>query len=666
MSKDKQKDPEMYEQPPVIDYTDEEWLYRGHLIKQLTRAKDQRDTNHTEFNDMDFFTWHEKNQKAANSYIPPKKNKADTRIVTGTTQEKEISLLSALLNYNLEPNIIAFDKFDLPIAELGENMEDLIKKSRIIEEYDDKRVMIYKELLDQGTCYVEEQWIEESKIEKNVKADYKNGVDPKKIKWTEKIQKLKGECRVNLVPGTKVYLGNMKEFHINKQPFLFTAEILPYSEVEAVYRNWERWQYVPRKIQKISDTACNDAGKGTDYENWSLQEVDLDMVEVVKYQNKWTNEYQIILNGVMMLPVGFPLTEISPSGEYTLVKGIAEPVSEFFPYGRSIPSKAKADQEVLDEMLKLIVLKTQKSFMPPLANRTKKILSKNIQYPGVITPDIDPNMLIPIGDVNGVSAAEFSTFELIKKIIDEKTVSPTFAGDLSQKGTTATEILEVKKQQMLKLGLVIYGVMSMERQLAWLRIQNILNYWTKAIDTEVDEVKGKIAEVFRTVTTPTTLENGQRGFKTIEFNKELANSLSPQQIQAEEKFLSTPGREYRKVYIDPEMLRSIRANWYIVINPTEKDSSELDRVLFVQNITDAMQLFGPQTLNVAYLKDRFAILAKEDPQKFFISEAPVTPGVGIESLQGDKGGQIGSQIREGTKNPSLKELMRVPSGAAAG
>ena len=56
--------------------------------------------------------WHEKNAKAANAYIPPKKNKTDTRIVTGTTQEKGITLLSALLNYNLEPNISAFDKTD--------------------------------------------------------------------------------------------------------------------------------------------------------------------------------------------------------------------------------------------------------------------------------------------------------------------------------------------------------------------------------------------------------------------------------------------------------------------------------------------------------------------------------------------------------------------------
>ena len=152
-----------------VDYSEREIAYRDYLIKRLTTAKNQRDTEHTEFDDMDFYTWYEENKKAANAYIPPKKNKSDTRIVTGTTQEKGITLLSALLNYNLEPNIEPFDRQDMPIRELGENMEDMVKKSRIMEDYDDKRVLIYKDLLDQGTCFVEEQWTEKIGVEKDYK-----------------------------------------------------------------------------------------------------------------------------------------------------------------------------------------------------------------------------------------------------------------------------------------------------------------------------------------------------------------------------------------------------------------------------------------------------------------------------------------------------------------
>jgi len=646
---------------PSVDYSEDEGRYRGYLIKQLTIAATERDKNHPEFDDMSYLDWHEKNAKAANAYIPPKKNKTDTRIVTGTTQEKGITLLSALLNYNLEPNISAFDKTDLPVAEIGENMEDMVLKSRKIEDYDNKKVLIYKELLDQGTAFTEETLVEENKILKKCNFNFSEGVKLNKLKWTEKIKKMESRCNTNLLSGTKVYLGNMREFHINNQPFIFTYETIPYRKAEVVYRNWERWENVPRKVVKISPIE----GADTVYTDWTLDGVDQDMVEIIKYQDKWNNEYMIMINGIMMLPVGFPLTAVSPSGEYTIAKGVAEPISEFFPYGKSSPAKSKTDQEVLDEMLKLIVLKTQQSFKPSMANRTKRILSARIFDPGTVHADVDPNMIKPIVEPTGVTPGEFSAFELVKKIIDEKTVSPQFSGQSSTGAQTATEIMELKKQQMMKLGLLIWGVMDLEKQMAWLRVQNILENWTKPIDTKVDELKKKVTDVYKTITVETTLDGGQKGMKTIEFNPELTQNLSRKQIEAEEKFLSEPGREIKKTYIDPNVLRSLKLIWFITINPTEKDSSELDRVLFTQNIKDAAELFGFQALNLDYLRERFAILAKEDPSKFFIKGVPSMPMAEQEmamkvapgSTGKRSGSDVGSQLAEGIQKPSLKEMV---------
>ena len=652
-----EKDYEDKKEVAVIEYSQEETDYRDYLIQQMQMAANARNKQHPEFDDMTYLEWHERNAKAANAYIPPKKNATDTRIVTGTTQEKGITLLSALLNYNLEPNIIAFDKNDLPIADIGENMEDMVLKSREVDNYDCKRALIYKELLDQGTAFTEESWVEESSLDKKYDFDFSDGVKINKMKWSEKIKTVFKGARTSLISGVKVYLGNMREFHINKQPFIFTAEIVPYRQAQAIYRNWERWDKVPKKIKKSMPS--QDAE--TIYTNWSVQEVEDNMVEIIKYQDKWNNEYMIMINGVMMLPVGFPLTAVSPSGEYTISKGVAEPISEFFPYGKSSPAKSKTDQEVLDEMLKLIVLKTQQSFKPSLANRTKKVLSQKIFIPGTVHADIDPNMIQPIIDGKGVTPAEFSAFELVKRIIDEKTTSPQFSGTSGSGTQTATEVMELKKQQMMKLGLLIWGVMDFEKQMAWLRIQTILEHWTKPIDTKVDEVKGGLTNVYKTISVNTTLNGGQKGTKIIEFNPELANTLSGEQIKAEEDFLSTGGREVRKTYINPNVLRILKMLWYITINPTEKDSSELDRVLFTQNIKDAAELFGFQSLNLDYLRERFAILSKEDPTKFFIKGVPSMPMAMQEMAQGKRsGGDLGSQMAEGIEKPSLKEMIGAP------
>lgn len=659
MNKKIKKDYEKTEQPENnrVNYTVEEAIYRGYLIQQMNRAADARNRTHPEFDDMTYLEWHESNGKAANAYIPPKRNKTDTRVVTGTTQEKGITLLSALLNYNLEPNVTAFDKQDLPIVEIGENMEDMITKSQKIENYDTKRALIYKELLDQGTNFVEELHIEEQRIAKDFKFDFSEGVKINKMKWTEKLEKTYSGCRVSLISGVKVFLGNMREYHISKQPFLYTVESVPYRTAQAIYQGWERWDKVPKKVVRVLPAE----GAETVYTDWTLDEIENEMVEIIKYQDKWNNEYMIIINGVMMLPVGFPLTAISPSGEYTIVKGVAEPISEFFPYGKSSPAKSKTDQAVLDEMLRLMVLKTQQSYKPPMANRTKKILSQRIFQPGTIHADLDPNMIKPIIEPSGVTPAEFSAFELIKRIIDEKTVSPQFSGNAAQGSQTATEIMELKKQQMMKLGLLIWGVMELEKGLCWLRIQNILEHWTKPIDTKVDSLKDEIKNVYRTISVETNLDGGQKGIKQIEFNPELAGTLTSEQVKAEEDFLSSPGSKVRKTYINPEVLRALHLIWYITITPTEKDSSELDRVLFTQNIKDASELFGFQSMNLEYLRERFAILAKEDPNKFFIKEVPSIPQAEADKAAENQGKQLGgdmaAQMGEGIKKPSLKQMV---------
>jgi hypothetical protein len=621
------------------EYLPEEIVYRQELIKKMISSKNARDASHREFNDMDYRNYYDSNLRAANSYIPPKKNQEDTRVVTGTTEEKGNTLLSAILNYNLEPNVIAFDKNDMEVDELGRTMQDLIKKSREIDEYDVKRMLIYKELLDQGTCFVEEQWVDERRIEKKLKdINWYDGIQVAKIDWTEK--EVKGFCgaQARLIAGDKVYLGNIKEFEIKKQPFLFTVDIMSYSEAEAIYKNWDRFEFVPKKIVR------SEPHDNSTYRDWTLEAQEENFVEVIKYQDRFNNEFMIMLNGVMMLPIKFPLEAVSPSGSYTIAKGDVYPISNFFAYSKSIPAKTKVDQEVLDEMMKLIILKTRKSYKPSLANNTGKVLSRRIFNPGNIENQINPDQLKEIGNNNGVTQSEFSAFEFIKRIVDEKSVSPAFMGDQTSGRQTATEILELKKQQMMKLGLVIYGIISLERQLSWLRTYNILQNWTKAQDTKISEITGEMEDIFKTVTVDTELEDTQQGKKIIQFSPDAAN-YTPDQIMEEENQLSQTMRQpVRKVYVHPDVSK-MKYFWYITISPTEKDTSDLQRILFKQDVADGMQLFGPQTLNFPYLMKRFAVLSKQDPEKFFVKNAPAQPTEA--QLGGGDNGGLGAQLNRG-------------------
>lgn len=638
---------------PAVEYTSEELAYRAKIIGRIENMRQQRDGKHPEFDDMDYQTYYETNARAANSYIPPKVNQDDTRIVTGTTHEKEVTLLSATLNYNLEPSVMTFDEHDLVIEDLGKNIEDMVKKSREIEDYDAKRPLFYKEIYDQGDVFIEETWSEYYSVDKG-KVDWDDATMMKMKKVVGKLKKLTGICETRMLPGTMVYLGNIREFDERRQPDLAIVSLITYEDAASLYAEWERFANVPRQITRVAPT-----DRSYSYQDWTLQEVQTNMVEVIKYQGKFSNEYMIMLNGVLMLPVGFPLTAISPSGEYTITKGSIEPISSFFAYSKSVPAKTKVDQAVLDEMLRLIILKTQQSFKPPMANNTKRTLSKRIFTPGTIHNDIDPTRLTPIFPPTGVTPGEINAYQIIKSVIDEKTSSPVFSGQSASGGQTATEILELKKQSMMKLGLAIWGVVQLEKKLTWLRIQNIIANWTKVIDEEVSEVNSGLSEnVYRTMTVDTDLDSGQRGRKIISFNPELANTLSAEQVRAEEDFLTAEtGVITRKVYLNPIEFQKIKATFFVNITPTEKDSTELNRVMFTQNIRDAAAIFGVQSLNMEYLKERFAVLAKEDPAKYF-TKAPEQPimGAGMQEGAPQGGGQIAAQMMQGARPPQQPSL----------
>ena len=440
-----------------VSYSEDEAAYRSFLIKRLTYARDQREAPHMEFNDQNYSDWYDGNAKAANAYNPPKLNREDTRIVTGITLEKEQSLLAAILNYNLEPNITAYDKFDFKLARIGKTMEDLVKKSREIEHYEEKRPALYKELLDQGTCFVEEVMVEQINTEKKLKGDWRSGgVKVDKISWDNKLKKSYGKCEVNLIEGKKVYLGNMREYFLDKQPYAFITDLIPYDLAQSLYGDWDRFDSVPKTVEKFNSEVLSD----NEYRDWTLLEQQPGFVEVIKYQDPINNEMMIMLNGVMMLPVGFPLTAISPSGKFSIAKGDSEIISKFFAIGRSIPSKSKVDQSVLDETLRLLILMMQQSAKPPIANKSNRVLSRKVFYPGTVTNGLNPDDIGVIGPTNTINNGAVQLFEKLKSLIDGKTVSPTFAGEVTEGDVTATEIDEVKRNQMMKVGASLIGVIS--------------------------------------------------------------------------------------------------------------------------------------------------------------------------------------------------------------
>ena len=640
------------EQIPEVGYSVEEIAYRGRLISELVSDQEMRDGVHDEFDGIGYIERYNDNKRRANTFIRPRQNKSDVNIATGTTRQKITALTAVINNLNLTSDITAHDNLNnIPIASLGEAMESIIRKTEELEGDELKKLNRYFELITQGEISVEETFVEPLEIRKQLKKKFDGKI--KSAEWTRRIVKTMGKPERNILYGPGVYPGDITQFDINKQPHMFTVEIKPYAETESIYGKWERWKFVSRDLKRFATTQ----EASTKYDmNWTLGEYQKDHCEIVKYQNPWTNEYMILINGVMMLPVGFPL----PWGNrYNITHQILEPISPFFFYGKSTPSKFKSLDDVFDEMLKIMVLKNQRSLVPPVANLTGRVLSSKMFMPAAITNGIDPDGVKPFFEKNeAVNVSEYQMFKEIGQMIDNNSVTPQFAGQESRNSReTAIAVLNRQRQAEVQLGLTIFACSMLEKKLAYQRIDNILQNWFDPVDKRVDEIRNELINVYRSVSIEGNIQNKGRGQIMVDITD--GERKSPQEIfDMENNIEKSIGFPVRKIILDVDKIKKLRDSarlvWMVSVLSRPKQSSELQQVMFRNMLVDA-QFFGPD-VNRENLKEEFALVWNKNPSKMFIKSG-INPAIQAKGIQGP-----GTNIAEavgtmnasgGVKTPSL-------------
>lgn len=585
-------------------YSEKEEKYLKGLRTRLESARNARDTSHDEFDGMDYVTYYNQNQRLANTYVQPKRNKEDSNFQSGTIRTKLFALLSSVVNLDLSGDISAYDKDGFRIQSVGDGMEDVMLKTNELDNDDEKKVLRQYELLAQGTVFVEEVWDERNKVEKKLKGTFTGKLND--VKWETRLKKAFARPSRNIIPGINVYLGDITKYGISEQPFIYTVDHMPYDEAKAIFGEWERWENVPKEF--IAFDAASNAGV------WRLLNVQERQVEIIRYQDKWNNEFAVLINGVLMTPVELPF----PWGyeDYNITQQNLEPIHSKFAYGKSLTFKIRNKVAILDEMMRLAVLKTQKSFMPPRYNISGRIVSNRVFMPAKINHGIQPGTLPPIeGENLGLANSELAMINQIQQSIDTETTSPTFQGQQASGNPTATEIVEIQRQAKQMLGLTIFSVSMLEWKLEWLRLQNLLKNWFNPLDSVVDEARGELRAKYRNVSVNRPIEGEGMGMRMVVPTEE---KLSPTAIkQAEDAVSEEQGMPVRFIFLNPAEVTSAKLCWQITIRAKEKRSSETDKLMFRAFMDDA-SFFGP-ALNQNYLQERFATMWNIDPKKLFTS-----------------------------------------------
>lgn len=577
---------------------EEQYQYKTYLETRLTAAQEVRDRPWPEFSGKTYLEYYENNAKIAATFLEPKKNDEDVKLSSGTVEAKLNTLLSHVDNLNLESEVLAYDKDDTQLRSLGLAITDVLQRTAEHDGGDDggdqeKRMMRQKELMIQGTVFVQEQWCTKKQTKKTLKGKYKgqfNGVE-----WEKKLVKVFEGPERNLLYGPNVYLGDMTQFSMDDQPYVFTVETEHIDKAREMYGEFENWKYVkPGMPPSTATLAQNTVGGRTIFDGkFRLTTLKDQHVEIVKYQDPTRDEFMIMINGIMMLPIGFPLSAVTPGGKFNITKQILYPINGQFALGKSFVSSGDIYElsQIIDEMLRLFVLKTRKSITPPYVNISGKVISRKSLMPGNISMGIPPNALQPIGtESQGVTAGEYQIYKEIIDRVDKSTVSPIFQGQYGKSNTTATEVLEVQRQARLALGIIISACTMLEVKLGYLRLWNVLQHWFEPTGTFTD-ANGKIRNKYRQVSRETNIDDSGTGTRMVipaDGTLPTAEAVREMELQYEKE----TGYPAQFIYLSPEKLKHHQLTWRIVVNPKERESSAYEKLLFRETIQDALALIS--------------------------------------------------------------------------
>lgn len=598
-------------------------------FNRVGEAKRQRGQRFKFFDDLTYEEDYELNLQAKNSYLRKKRNDDEVRVNTGTAEKKIEATINQINDMNLQHEIIAYDQDDLEIKELGDDIGDIVKRTNQMERDEDMYLEAIEELVTQRAVFVEEI-VDERSLEGR-------GRSGKKIKTLI--------ARKKLLDGRQVYLGDISipARLFNQQPYIIKYERMSYAEARTIYGTWENWKYV-----KPHSKDADQYGFNYKWRFGSLSEFE---VEILHYFSAPENEWQVIINDVMMFEPGEPLPWEHEG--YNMIMIINKPLSRTFAYGKPPLASAKYLQSLENETIRNLVVKMRQAISPPTGVLSGKVYSKDIWSPSAMVQGVRKEDFSKLIDHDGVTQSEFAMFDLITKKAEE------FIGSSSLQNvkgrTSATQIQEMQKQAAQMLGHAVYATMRMKREMTYLRIFTILEEYTKPIGKGLDPVTREVGNIYRKFTLyDGKFEDETNGKKVVHFMNRDLQPEEEQGIFSQEEDSQAAGVPLRIRTVNVDTLKKVNAYWYVAVNAQDKDGSALSKAMFTDQLNQAANLsqLTSRPINADTFVQKFestwriknAFTAAQPPQP-----QQATPG-------GAPGGSPAQGLIPGGQKPSLNSL----------
>lgn len=477
--------------------------------------------------------------------------------------------------------------------------------------------------------------VDEEKVKKEAN-------EPKK--WQEKtiVDELFSGFKDTVVPVDELWIADIYEGNIQKQPFLIWRRILDFTTAKAKY--WENQifsDFVKPGIQFLYDDE-----QGVFYEQYD-EDLEGQLVEEVIYYNRTADLQLTFVNGILLDDVDNPNPRRDKN--YPFVKTGYETFDEgkFF-YYKSLAFKLTEDERVVNTAYRMVADGTYLSIMPPAVMFGNEEVGSSVIMPGAVT-NIDlaanPNAAFqPINTGNNLSAA-YSLLDKFESSITESSASTLQSGGAPVGATTAFEISRIEQSSRVLLGLFGKMIGFMVRDLGQLRISDILQFLTVG---EVADISSEATNLkFGSFLLPDKIVQGRPKTRKIEFDMELPDEVTEAEMLDLSARLASEQRELGDkveiMKVNPRLFRAMKFKVKVIPDVLLPQSAALKKAQNLEAYNFAVQnpLSDLESVTRELLFGSFES-TKDDPDRFMKEPAqpqelpgtePAPAGGGVEGLQ---------------------------------
>ena len=579
------------------------------VMRDFQRASELRNKPYREFNNRSLLEYQDHCQKAWNSYMPEKSSDPDvawqSNVVRPLTRNRIISIAAHMTASVLHPKVLAQNDEDDEDKDAAQVMRDLMEWRGEQANYVETFTYGVIAALVNPAVIIHTEF---RKIPRVVKEIMDDG------SWEEKEiedEELSG-FQDQIVPLEELFIADFYTGDIQKQPYLVWRRYLDYNEAYGKYGHNDNFKHVQPGTQFVFD-------KDTDtfYEQYD-DDLEDSFVEEVVYYNRTADLEIVFVNGILMTDPDRP--NMRKDKKYPFAKGGFEPIDEGrFIYYKSAADKMKGDQDVADELYRILIDSGKLQSMPPTAVFGGEEVDSSVVMPGAVTTfsnaDAKIEPINPSGNLNNT----LSILQKVEASAEESSNSSLLSGQAPKSASTAFEIARLEQNARTVMGLFGKMIGFLVRDLGDLVKNDILQYMTVA---EASDIMGPTDRLkFRSFLVPDRFSSGKTKSRKIVLDAETGMK---DELEESFEILQEEGLESDKEIwkINPTMFRSLKFQVRIDPDFRPPTNDALNRALNLEAYDRAIQ--NPAANQVEIYKE--LLLGsyenlRDDPDRFVNEQA---------------------------------------------